>query len=199
MKTKTAILILAAGGSKRMGEPKQLLDYQDETLLSHAIQQTLPIENAETFVVVGAHLKEVFNSIRDYSKSITVIVNQDWEKGMGSSLSKGIQFISDKNEFDRVLITLGDLPLIEQDHYELLIDKSLTTNKRIMITKYKSNSGVPAVFEKSLFNELSNLSDDDGAKPLIQKYKKEVSAVPTETPYFDVDTPDAYQKLRNLS
>mgnify|MGYP001105419539 CR=1 FL=1 len=197
--SKTAILILAAGESKRMGKPKQLLPYNDSTLLSHTIQQTKSIDRSQTFVVVGAYFKEVFDSIRSQSKSITVVINKDWEKGMGSSLSKGIEFIKKKGIYDRVLVTLSDMPLISQEHYEALIEGSVSKAKRIIVTQYKETSGVPAVFDKSLFNELSLLVDDDGAKPLIKKYKKEVSSVITETPYFDVDTSEAYQKLIDLS
>ena len=197
--SKTAILILAAGESKRMGKPKQLLPYNDTTLLSHTIEQTKSIDRSDTFVVVGAYFKEVFDSIRSQSKSITVIINKDWEKGMGSSLSKGIEFIRKKEKYDRVLVTLSDMPLIEKNHYEDLMDAANNKAKRIIITKYKETSGVPAVFDKSLFNELTLLADENGAKPVIKKYKKEVSEVFTETPFFDVDTKEAYQKLKKLT
>lgn len=197
--SKTAILIIAAGESKRLGEPKQLLPYNGTTLLSHAIEQTKTIEKSQTFVVVGAYFKEVFQSIRKQSKSITVVINKDWEDGMGSTLSKGIEFIRNKKIYDRVLVTLSDLPLVTKEHYEQLIEKSIQTGKRIVITKYENTSGVPAVFHNSLYNELSILSNEEGAKPIIKKYKKEVISIDSKAPFFDVDTKEMYQKLLNLS
>jgi len=196
--SKTAILILAAGESKRLGQPKQLLPYKKTNLLAHTIEQVKAIERSDVFVVIGAHFSDIFQSIR--GQKITIIKNNNWEDGMGSSLSKGIEFIKKKGTFDRVLVTLSDLPLTTLSHYEELISLSKTSRKRIILTDYQEGlSGVPAIFDKSLFNELSLLSDDEGAKPVISKYKKEVIKLPSKTPYFDVDTKEEYQKLLNLS
>lgn len=196
--SRTAILILAAGQSKRLGEPKQLLPYKKTTLLSHAIELVKPIERSDVFVVIGAHFSEIFQSLR--GEKATIIKNNNWEDGMGSSLSKGITFIQKKGKFDRVLVTLSDLPLVTTEHYRDLISLSETSRKRIILTEYEDNvTGVPSIFDRSLFNELSLLVDDEGAKPVIKKYKKEVLKMTSKTPYFDIDTKDAYNKLLELS
>lgn len=195
--SRTAILILAAGQSKRLGEPKQLLPYKDTTLLSHVIEQVKPIRRADVFVVIGAHFSEVFQSIR--GQKATIIKNNNWEEGMGSSLSKGITFIKKKDNYDRVLVTLSDLPLVTTEHYEELIALSESSRKRIILTEYDDVSGVPSIFDRSLFNELSLLIDDEGAKPVVKKYNKEVLKMTSKTPYFDVDTKDAYEELLKLS
>lgn len=195
--SKTAILILAAGESKRMGEPKQLLPYNDSTLLIHTIEQAAPLKYSETFIVIGAHFSDIFKSIR--SQKATVIKNNNWEDGMGSSLSKGIEFIKKKDKYDRVLVTLSDLPLVTTEHYEELMALSDSSGKRIVLTNYDEVAGVPAIFDRSLFNELTILSDDEGAKPVVKKYKKEVLKMNSKTPFFDVDTKEAYQKLLKLS
>jgi len=195
--SKTAILILAAGESKRMGEPKQLLPYKDSNLLLHSIKQASDVKYADLFIVIGAHFTDIFKSIR--GQKATILKNSDWEEGMGSSLRKGIEFIKKKNNYTRVLITLGDIPLITTEHYEELISLSDSSGKRIILTNYEEISGVPAIFDKSLFNELFILSDNQGAKPIIKKYSKEVIEMTSITPYFDVDTQEAYQKLLKLS
>ena len=118
---------------------------------------------------------------------------------MGSSLSKGIELIKKKDKYDNVLVTLSDLPLVTSEHYEELIALSDSSGKRITLTSYDEISGVPAIFDKSLFNELTILSDDEGAQPIVKKYKKEVIKMTSITPYFDVDTKEAYQKLLKLS
>ena len=70
MMPKTAILILAAGESKRMGEPKQLLPYNNSTLLLHSIEQANNIKFADVFIVIGAHFADVFKSIRGQKATI---------------------------------------------------------------------------------------------------------------------------------
>ena len=197
MMSKTAILILAAGESKRMDEPKQLLPYNNSTLLLHTIEQANSIKYADVFIVIGAHFSDVFKSIR--GQKATILKNNNWEDGMGSSISKGVELIKKKNNYDRVLVTLADTPLITQEHYEGLISLSDETGKRIILTNYEEVSGVPAIFDKSLFNELSILSDNEGAKPVVIKYKKEVLEMTSKIPFFDVDTKEAYQKLLKLS
>ncbi len=195
--SKTAILILAAGESKRMGRPKQLLPYKDSTLLLEKIKQFQSLDKVQVFVVLGAYFKDIFPSLRELP--VKVVMNSNWQEGMGSSLSKGIELIRKKEMFDRVLITLSDLPLMESSHYEDLIELSKSTGKRIIQTEYDETSGVPVIFDKSLFSSLGKLKNEEGAKPLIEKYKKEVLKLRSKTPYFDVDTSDAYQKLLNLS
>jgi molybdenum cofactor cytidylyltransferase len=195
--SKTAILILAAGESKRMGQPKQLLPYGDSNLLLEKINQFQTLENIQVFVVLGAYFKEIFPLLRELP--VTVVMNTNWQEGMGSSLSKGVGLIQKKETFDRVLITLSDLPLLETDHYEEMIELSKSSGKRIIQTEYEKTHGVPVIFDKSLFRSLSKLKNEEGAKPLIEKYKKEVLNVRSKTPYFDVDTSEAYQKLLDLS
>ena len=195
--SKTAILILAAGQSKRMGQPKQLLPYKNSTLLLEKIKQFQNLENVQVFVVLGAYFKEIFPLLRELP--VKVVMNSNWQEGMGSSLSKGVGLIEKKDMFNRVLITLSDLPLMESSHYEELIELSKSTGKRIIQTQYEDTSGVPVVFDKSLFASLGKLKNEEGAKPLIEKYKKEVLKVHSKTPYFDVDTSDAYQKLLDLT
>lgn len=194
--SKTAILILAAGESTRMGQPKQLLPYKDSNLLLEKIKQFQSLDNVVIFVVLGAFFKEIFPLLRELP--VKVVMNTNWQEGMGSSLSKGIGLIQKKEMFDRVLITLSDLPLLETSHYEELIEMSKNQGKRIIQTEYDETSGVPAVFDKSLYRGLSQLKNEEGAKPLIEKYKKEVLKLRSKTPFFDVDTSDAYQKLLSL-
>ncbi len=194
--SKTAILILAAGESKRMGEPKQLLPYNNTTLLLHTFSQAADLKYSDVFIVIGAHFSDIFKSIR--GQKATILKNNNWKDGIGSSLSKGIEFIKKKNNYNRVLITLADTPLITTEHYEELISLSDSSGKRIILTSYDEISGVPAIFDKSLFNELSILSNNEGAKPVIEKYKKEVLKMTSKTKFFDVDTQESYQKLLEL-
>ena len=105
--------------------------------------------------------------------------------------------IADKN-YDGVLVSLSDLPFVKTEHYQRLVS-DFKQEESIVITDYQNFSGVPCVIPSKYFSELQNLTGDEGAKPVIQKHKKEVSKVNSETPYFDVDTDESYEQLLRLS
>ncbi len=193
---KYAAIILAAGASKRLGKPKQLLPYKDSTLLSHTINQLISVDSLDVYVVLGAYADAIQLTI--YSSPIKTLICKDWKEGMGKSLSYGIKEIQKQGSYDGILITLSDLPFVTSDHYKNLILKFEET-QQIVITNYKTLKGVPSMISSNYFAELEKVTGDEGAKPVIQKHKKEVSEILSETPYFDVDTEESYQQLINLS
>lgn len=193
---KYAAIVLAAGASKRLGKPKQLLPYKNSTLLSTALHELIPINNLAVYVVLGAYADAIQLTI--HSMPITTIIHKDWEQGMGTSLGAGIKEIQKHHSYDGVIITLSDLPFVTTKHYKALIGQFENDNS-IVLTNYKKLKGVPVILSSKYFSELENLSGDEGAKPVIQKHKKEVSEIYSETPYFDVDTDESYHQLIDLS
>ena len=194
MKTYAAI-VLAAGASKRLGKPKQLLPYKESTLLNHTITELLKLQNIDVYVVLGAYSDAILLTI--HKMDVTPLIHSSWEDGMGSSLAFGVKSIADKN-YDGVLVSLSDLPFVKTEHYQRLVS-DFKQEESIVITDYQNFSGVPCVIPSKYFSELQNLTGDEGAKPVIQKHKKEVSKVISETPYFDVDTDESYERLLRLS
>ena len=194
MKTYAAI-VLAAGASKRLGKPKQLLPYKESTLLNHTITELLKLQNVDVYVVLGAYADAILLTI--HKLKVTPLIHSGWEDGMGSSLAFGMKAITHKN-YDGVLVSLSDLPFVKTGHYQKLL-ADFEQQKSIVITDYQNFSGVPCVIPSQYFSELQNLTGDEGAKPVIQKHKKEVSKVNSETPYFDVDTDESYEQLLRLS
>ena len=194
MKTYAAI-VLAAGASKRLGKPKQLLPYKESTLLNHTITELLKLQNVDVYVVLGAYADAILLTI--HKLKVTPLIHSGWEDGMGSSLAFGMKAIADKN-YDGVLVSLSDLPFIKTEHYQKLLS-DFEQQKSIVITDYQNFSGVPCMIPSQHFSELQKLTGDEGAKPVIEKYKKEVSKVNSETPYFDVDTDESYEQLLRLS
>ncbi len=191
---KIAQLILAAGASTRMGEPKQLLPWQDTTLIGHAINQSQTLENTDTFVVLGAYYELIQREINHFST--TILRNMDWKLGMGSSIRYGVKNILDnKDSFDAILISLIDQPLIEISHYQMLIDNFLKNPESIVASNLHDRVGVPAIFPKSIFEELMMLKQDYGARYIIQKYEKQVKAIPLADQGIDIDTKQQYQKV----
>lgn len=194
MKTYAAI-VLAAGASKRLGKPKQLLPYKESTLLNHTITELLKLQNIDVYVVLGAYADAILLTI--HKMDVTPLIHSGWEVGMGSSLAFGVKAIADKN-YNAILVSLSDLPFVKTDHYQKLLVE-FEKQQSIVVTEYQNFSGVPCLIPSKYFSELQNLTGDEGAKPIIQKYKKEVSKVISKTPYFDVDTNESFEQLLRLS
>lgn len=187
---KIATVILAAGESKRMHGVKQLLPWKGSTLLGYTIEQVLESDTDQVYVVLGANKDIILKEI-DTSR-ITVIINDDWALGMGTSIAAAMNYFkTGQLDFDGALMALVDQPLLDVKHYNYLINKYIGT-KYIIATSYGSGRGVPAIFDKSYFDELIVLSSDKGAKNIILKYENKVLAVDAGHRTIDLDTRETY-------
>ncbi|NNL15197.1 MAG: nucleotidyltransferase family protein [Flavobacteriaceae bacterium] len=195
IQSKIAILILAAGGSSRMGSPKQLLKWKGSNLINHTISKAIKLKAKDIFVILGAN-SDLIKSELDQNR-VNVLFNRDWKKGLGSSISHGIKFILKSDpELEGILIMLVDQPLIEYDHYLKLINSFDSDSKAIIATKYSDdNLGVPALIDEFYFKELCDLNSDSGAKQLFVKYAQNVVSVANHKANFDLDTLDEYEQL----
>ncbi|AZQ63402.1 nucleotidyltransferase family protein [Flammeovirga pectinis] len=195
MDKKLAILIVAAGESKRLGRPKQLLKWKGETLLNHCIEKASAIDKSTTFLILGAYKKEIENSLK--SKTIKVIDNQNWNEGLGSSIREGVYHIKQK-EYTDLLIVLSDLPLLSVSYLKSLITAFYSSSKKIAVTSYGNMQGVPVLFNAQYFDALLQLKGDEGAKKILQKYKEDTLVLKSDVPYIDIDTEEAYSALLQL-
>ena len=193
--SKIVILILAAGSSSRMGSPKQLLKWKNSNLLNHTICKATELNAKKIIVVLGANADMIIPEI-DH-KEVKTLINKDWENGLGSSISVGVNYILQSSSgIDGLLIMLADQPLIEHDHYLKLMNAFSSGNKAIITTEYNDNKrGVPALFSKIYFKDLIDLNSDFGAKQLFKKYPESLISVKNEKSRFDIDTPEQYQNL----
>lgn len=188
------IIVLAAGASRRMGQPKQLLPWGTKTVLAHAIAQTQGAGATASCVVLGSRYQHIAKSIA--ATAVPVVFNPNWEQGMGTSIAAGLQWMLDQHpELDGVLVQLCDLPLVNASHLKGLI-QALNDPTDIRITAYTDTQGVPAIFGKAYFDNLQELRDETGAKSIIQTYNKQVGKVPFPGPYRDIDTLEAYESLK---
>ncbi|ALJ03793.1 hypothetical protein APS56_00890 [Pseudalgibacter alginicilyticus] len=192
-----ATVILAAGASKRMGVPKQLLKWGDSTLLEHAIVQALQLNTIEVIVVLGANFNRIKPQIEHYP--ITILNNKNWEVGLGKSIAFAVEYlIKSKRSIEGVLITLADQPFIESSFLNLLIDGFLPNKSQIIATLYEdAKQGVPVLFCKKYFNELSYLNDDIGAKVLLEKHGVEVKVFKPKIENIDMDFKIDYNYFYN--
>lgn len=185
-------LILAAGSSSRMGQPKQLLPWQNTTLLGHTVQQLQNVVN-DVYVVVGARHTEIRSSITN--TNVQIIHNREWKKGMGASIAKGMAYLSTTTSYDAVLIVLVDQPLLGSEYYQKMLACFSKGKHPVVATGYAENCGVPAIFDRSLFQPLQNLPEEYGAKKLIGKYKAQRKCLEAEGAQQDIDTPEVYEQL----
>ena len=191
-----AVLILAAGQSSRMKGIKQLLPWKGTTLLLHALNTILDVQKEKVFMVLGANSALIQDRLKLESCPVTLIKNEAWQKGLGSSIACGIDAILKQEQgIDGILICLADQPLLTSSYYKELIRVFKTNNVPITATKYPNKSGVPAVFSIEIAQELIHLSEDHGARHLISKYKDSMVVLDAGEQIMDLDTPETYKLL----
>lgn len=198
---KIAVIILAAGSSSRLGKPKQLLQFQNQTLINGAVKTALAIRPEAVIVVSGFLHQELVTEL----ETLPVIIshNKNWPEGMGSSIEEGMKAVNQLEslgEIEAVLFLLSDQPLITEEHLQKLITQFyIDKRSTIIATGYARTQGVPAIFDKSLFPVLQNLPGNKGAQWLFKTYSEQVSVVPFEGAAIDIDTQEDYDKLLKLS
>lgn len=193
--TNIGVVILAAGSSSRLGRPKQLLQYQNKTLLQHIIDTVTPFNFTSSVVVLGAYADQ----IQDATKfgNVTAIDNADWSEGIASSIRLGVkESIKLNASLDSILFLLSDQPYVSTGLVRELIDTHKNGGQRITACRYKQNFGVPAIFSKYYFPQLMELTGDVGAKKIIMQNSEDVNKVAFRKGYFDIDTTEDYERLQ---
>lgn len=188
------VLLLAAGGSSRMGQPKQLLPWGNQTLIEHQIEILQDTGNPIN-VVIGSNSDLVIPVIEKYP--VNILVNTNWASGMGSSISLGInQIIQKFPNAKGVLITLLDQPFITTAFFKKMLDAYQPSSQQILVSHSDSGwTGVPVLFDSSYFNELTELRNDEGAKKIIKRHEENLILVEAGELLEDMDTPETYQQL----
>lgn len=188
------LLLLAAGGSERLGHPKQLLPWGSHTLIEFQIQKLMKTR-CPVMVVLGAHYREILPLIQ--SMPVKIIVNHRWKEGMGSSIRIGIAEIEKHfPEAEGVLVSLVDQPLIPWYHYNQLIKRFQMSESAIVASESAEGwRGVPAVFDRKYFEKLRNLNSDKGAKEIIRESGENISAIVCAEIADDIDTPEFYRQI----
>ncbi len=192
---KVACILLAAGGSTRLGAPKQLLEYGGRTLLRRAVATAVASRCRPVVVVLGSGVETLRAELAGLD--VRIVVNADWERGMGGSVRLGVAALIDDPEVDGVLLALCDQPLVEAASLERLLQAWNAGRPRtIAAASYDETVGVPAVFGREHFAALAALPDAAGAKPILQRHVDHVTAVPMPEAATDIDTREQYQALR---
>lgn len=190
----TALLLLAAGASTRMGQPKQLLPYHGRTLLRRAAETAVASGCAPIMLVTGALHEELLPEIDGLP--IRAVHNAEWTTGMASSIRAGIAALAETKPA-AVLIMLTDQPLVTPELLQQLVAQQQQTQAPIIAAAYGDTLGVPAIFHQSVLPELLKLQGQQGAGRLIASLGAAVGQVPFPAGLLDVDTPAQYEALLN--
>lgn len=194
---KIAIVVLAAGNAKRLGQSKQLLPWGNSTLLGNVVRNVLTADAYKFFVVLGAYSNEIIEKIN--LSEATVLINENWQQGLGSSIASAITEIDNKySEVNAVLLVLADQPFISSIHLNAIIKLHSTEKESIIITRKEDYIGVPVLFPRKFFRELMLLSNDEGAKQIINRNKNWVKEVVSQDDTADIDTFESYEALHKI-
>ena len=184
-------IILAAGESKRMGQLKPLLRFNDKTFLEHIISVLQCSYVDRITVVLGADAKIIEGSI-DLS-GIHLLINKDYKKGQLSSLITGIKNVPEETE--AVLVCLVDHPFITEELVNQIVNTFKERKSPIIVPVYQGKRGHPVLFARSLFNEILNAPEDKGARYVVYSNEEKVCELETSEKgiLIGIDTPEDYQ------
>ena len=196
---KVAGLLLAAGASTRMGQPKQLLRMGEETLLDRILGEVLGSELDLTVLVLGHQAQEIKQRLRTDLRhpKLKIIENKNYLDGISSSIITGLSEVEDV--FDHVMIILADMPLINSSLINLLLNEYLASHLQLGAIKLIGRRSHPVVIGRQFYDELHQLKGDVGARDLFLKHAHQVCLVEPEQDYddVDIDTIEEYLEFRD--
>lgn len=187
---ETAVMILAAGVSRRLGRPKQQLIFENQTLLNRIIHTAISLQSGPVLVVHGD------DTILSQDIAIEPVLNRQWQEGMATSIHAGINALDAKYPMlETVIITVCDQPFITIELLREMIALQEQTSLPIIASVYGETIGTPVMFHKSVFKELLTLSGDKGARQLLKKDSDRVGLVNFPLGKIDIDTEEDYEGL----
>ncbi len=188
-----AAVILAAGGSRRMGAPKQLLPVDGQPMLARVVQQACAAQLGAVIVVLGAARRAIQPLLVGYP--VIIAVNRRWRSGLASSLRVGLAHVP--ADADGVLFVPGDMPYLRADTLRQLASLYYTAGMPIVAPTYRGRRGNPVLFGRALFGELAALTGDAGGRALLAKHAHEIALLDVENDSIlrDIDTPADYAPL----
>ncbi len=184
-------IILAAGASVRMGEPKQLLPLDGQPLLLRTVEAALASFTWPVVVVLGAHAEKIKPLLARHP--VLIAENPAWAEGMASSLRAGVATLQQfSRALDAAIVALCDQPGFSTDVIARLIATQRTTGRSIVAARYGGHSGAPALFLRAHFPALASLTGEEGARSLLHAAADSIAAVDLPELAIDLDTPDDY-------
>jgi molybdenum cofactor cytidylyltransferase len=190
-----AALVLAAGRSTRMGSNKLLEHLNDRPLVRHVVDAALASQARPVVVVTGHQESEIHKALASCDVSYTC--NPRYAEGLSTSLKAGVASLPSSCE--GVLILLGDMPLIDTSLINQMIEQFKASPSALAIVPtHKGEWGNPVLLTRRLYDQVSSLEGDAGARKLLMTHRDSVIELPVESDsiFLDLDTPEALAKAR---
>jgi molybdenum cofactor cytidylyltransferase len=186
-------IVLAAGTSSRLGQPKQLLAYGGRSLVQRVAAVGLAAELVPLIVVTGAHAAAVERELEGLP--VQIVRNPDYRAGQSTSVRAGVGALPPTT--GAVVMLLVDMPGVDEAVVRALVAAWRATRAPLVRPTFEGKPGNPVLFAASLFPEMLALAGDEGGRPILQRHAARVRLVPTTQPgvLLDVDTWDAYARL----
>jgi molybdenum cofactor cytidylyltransferase len=196
-KPRLAAILLAAGGSSRLGQPKQLVRLDGVTLVRRAAGLLLDLNIDPVVVVTGHRAEEIVSEL--HGLDLSLVHNADWEKGMGYSIACGVRKLP--GWVDGVLLMLCDQWMLKNADIKSLVMAWNTDISQIILSEWRDKnryiSGPPVIFPCKLIPELKFVKGEAGAKSIIDQNRSIVSRVALQNAKFDLDRPQDLARLKN--
>lgn len=190
---RLSIIILAAGASQRLGQPKQLVQYKGRSLVQRAIQNAESVSPHEILVITGADAEAVQAEVQ--STSAQCVQHTDWYNGMATSIGKGAQSVDEGSE--GLMILLCDQWRIQPEDLQLLVQTWHNDPTQIVCAVSEDRRSPPVIFPSAFLPELRVMTGDHGAYKIIQMHPDSVSQVKLENAAFDLDTSSQLDELNS--
>ena len=190
------IVILAAGNSSRLGEPKQLLQFKNKSLIRHVTDAAMDAIGSPVIIVSGSNDKQIADELT--SLSVHLAHNSNWQEGMASSIRIGVNELVKLNSATKgVILAVSDQPFVTSQLFRDLIEKAESNENSIIACSYEDTLGTPVLFSEKYFDSLLTLNGTEGAKKLLKRFANDVVSIPFPKGGVDIDTKEDYQKLLN--
>ena len=189
-------IVLAAGGSTRFKKPKQFAIFRGETFVRRIVAAANEAECAPIVVVVGRDAAKISSELAGLP--VSVAVHRNWPNGLGSSIAAGVRHVVGvAPNLNAAILLTCDQPFVNASVLRQLIQLYLKNGKPIVASAYADTLGIPALFDRSCFGDLLQLTGDSGAKGIIRARRHDVTPFNFPAAAIDIDTAVDYEKLRD--
>jgi molybdenum cofactor cytidylyltransferase len=190
---KVGGVLLAAGASTRLGQPKQLLIYEGEPLVRRIARQALASRVASLVVVVGNQAEQVRDSLAGLD--LQIVENPDFLQGQSTSLKAGLGALAP--DLAAAMVLLVDQPFVDAELIDQLIARYAETGALIVAPQHGGRRGNPVLFDRAIIPELLTVVGDVGAREIIGRHRNRLATLelPSDRAFLDVDTWEDYERL----
>ncbi len=185
-------VVLAAGGSRRLGRPKQLLRYQGSPLLARTVEAALDIAPARVLVVVGAYRQRINTMLRRHRLRARIVTNPQWRAGLSTSLRTGLGALP--ATASAAMILLSDQPFVDRNAMWRLRAAWLREPRIPAAACQNDRIGAPAVLPRSVWTAAARARGDSGARDILRAMTA-INQVPLAEAAIDIDTPADSERL----